>query len=243
MERFQVEGGLPCIHAHLAVRGLVLCTRAPRQCPGGELAPSFLIGGTAAENPKCSRPLRNTVLPDGHIWLKEKKKKKERVIHIHQPTSSKATENIFTSLTAALRTARPVMKRRLVLQWTCWHWPAWIKISCVFLFLILWSKAACSCSSFGSRENGRECKKVLRPDSQAAVRRNVQFLCAEGESCSHWECGVPLRNNHQGLHSDERAPQSLLRQGARYPGCALQPVRTPGETCVVWDMGYSVFTM
>lgn len=26
------------------------------------------------------------------------------------------------------------MKRRLDLQLTCWHWPAWIKISCVFLF-------------------------------------------------------------------------------------------------------------
>lgn len=58
------------------LRGLVPCTRALLQCPGGELAPSFLIGSTAAENPKCSRPLRNTVLPDDHIWLKRKKKKK-----------------------------------------------------------------------------------------------------------------------------------------------------------------------
>ena len=61
-------GVLPCIQAHWAVRGLVPCSRAQRQYPGGELAPSFFIGSIVAENPKCSRPLRNAVLPVDHIW-------------------------------------------------------------------------------------------------------------------------------------------------------------------------------
>lgn len=84
----------------------------------------------------------------------------------------------------------------------------------------------------GVREHGWECEKVLRPDSQAAVWRKLQFLCAEGESCPHWECGVSLRNNDQGLHSDERASQPLLRQGTRRSGCALQSVWTSGRPCV-----------
>lgn len=81
-------------------------------------------------------------------------------------------------------------------------------------------------------QNGCEHEAILRPDREAAVRRKLQFLRTKGQSCSHRERGVPLRNDHQGLHSDERAAQSLLDRGPRHPGCALQPVRTSGRTCV-----------
>lgn len=38
-----------------------------------------------------------------------------------------------------------------------------------------------------------------------------------------------MRNNNQGLHSDERASLSLFQQGTRDSGCALQSVWTSGR--------------
>lgn len=129
--------------------------------------------------------------------------------------------------------APPRKWRRLGFPLTCWHWTT--SSSSAFF---------CQRTSSGNRDHGRECEKVLRPDGSAAVWTKPQFLFIEGESRPYWERRVPLRNNDQGLHSDERAPQSVLSQGACCSGCALQPVWTPGKPCVglsEWNINIYIF--
>lgn len=102
-----------------------------------------------------------------------------------------------------------------------WHWAFGREIRTVHSL-----KSAC----LRTVGHGRSREEVLRADGQAAVGGSAELLCAEREGGPDRECGVPLRNNQQGLHADERAAPPPRRRRPRYPGCTLQPVRASGES-------------